>query len=237
MATLNPAVGTGAYTETLQTLRNRILRRLGFAAQISNPPPGMAELVDDFLKSAQDQMAERYPELVSERFFTWTMVAGTRFYTTTGDDEGATSPDYALDPRRISWIGVEDTNGTFTPLIEGIEPQMYTSESQRGLPAYYEIRQAIEVFPAPDAAYLLQVKGHFKNLPFSSDSDVVSMDPELVFLLALANAKAHYRQPDAGNYFTQATNHLGQLTAGNHGTARYVPGAEAEPPAIKPVLV
>ena len=52
MATLNPAVGTGAYTETLQTLRNRILRRLGFAAQISNPPPGMAELVDDFLKSA-----------------------------------------------------------------------------------------------------------------------------------------------------------------------------------------
>ncbi len=238
MATLNPSVGTAAYTTTLLTLRQRMLRRLGFAASVANPPPGMADLIDEFLVSAQTQMIERFPDLVIERFFTWTMVAGTRFYLTTADDEGATSPDYVLDPRDVTWVGIEDLVGTFLPLIEGIPPEFYTSESQQGLPSHYEIRQAIEVFPAPDQAYLLQVKGRFKNLPFSADSDVTTIDPELVFLLALANAKSHYSQPDAQLYFTQATSHLKQLVAGTHGTRRYVPGPKGDDtPRTRPVFV
>jgi hypothetical protein len=237
MATLNPAVGAGAYTATLADLRSRILIRLGFAAQLANPPPGMAALVDEFIASAQTQLTRRYPELVTERFFTWAMVVGTRFYLTTADSEGVTVPDYVIDPRRITWAGIEDSNGTFTRLIEGINPFQYTSESNNGLPAFYEIRQAIEVFPAPDQAYLMHFKGHFLNLPLTADTDVVSIDDELIFLLALANAKAHYQQSDAQLYFTQATNYLGQLTAGSHGTARYVPGASQLPPAVKPILV
>ncbi len=238
MATLNPAVGTGAYTTTLLTLRQRILRRLGFAASVANPPPGMSELVDEFIVSAQTQMAERFPELVTERFFEWTLTAGTRFYTTSGDDEGSTTPDYVLNPKDVTWVGIEDLNGTFIELIEGIDPQFYTSEAQRGLPSHYEIRQAIELFPSPDQAYKLIVKGRFKNLPLAADADVVSIDPELIFLLALANAKAHYNQPDAQIYFTQATNHLGQLNAGSHGTARYVPGPKNDDtPKTRPVLV
>ena len=237
MATLNPAVGTGAYTETLAELRVRVLRRLGFGAMTANPPPGMADLVDDFLRAAQKQLAERFPELVTERFFSWTMVAGTRFYTTSGDDEGATSPDYELNPKRISWVGVEDLNGTFLPLHQGIPPELYTSESQRGLPHYYEIRQGIEVFPAPDQAYILQVKGYYKNLPFSNDADVASIDPELIFLHALATAKAHYNQPDANTVSAQLSALMGSLTAGSHGTARYVPGTVKVTPAVKPVMV
>ena len=100
MATLNPAVTEGAYTETLKILRDRILIRLGFAAQLATPPPGMAALVDEFLSSAQTQMAQRFPELVTERFYTWTMIAGTRFYSTSGDDEGVTAPDFILDPKK-----------------------------------------------------------------------------------------------------------------------------------------
>lgn len=238
MATLNPAVGTAAYGVTLLTLRQRMLRRLGFAASVANPPPGMADLVDEFLVSAQTQMVERFPDLVIERFFSWTMVAGTRFYLTTADDEGTTSPDYVLNPLGVVWVGLEDLNGAFLPLIEGIRPTFYTSESQQGLPSHYEIRQAIEVFPAPDQAYILHVKARFKNLPFTDDADVTTIDPELVFLLALANAKAHYRQPDAQNIFSQATSHLGQLNAGTHGTARYVPGPKRDDtPRTRPVLV
>lgn len=237
MATLNPAVTVGAYTTTLADLRARMLIRLGFAAMVSNPPPGMASLVDEFLSSAQTQMAQRFPELVTERFYSWTMVAGTRFYATDSDDEGATSPDFVLDPRKITWVGIEDLNGAFYPLIEGIDPVLYTSEANQGLPVRYEIRQSLEVFPAPDAAYTLQVKGRPKNFAFASDSDVATIDPELVFLLALANAKSHYRQSDAQNYFTQATTYLGQLTAGTHGTARYVPGAKQPDPESKPVFL
>lgn len=236
MATINPAVTEGNYTETLSDLRDRILIRLGFAAQLATPPPGMAALVDEFLSSAQVLMAKRFPDLVTERFYTWLMVVGTRFYSTTGDDEGATSPDFVLDPRQISWIGIEDLNGSFYPLVEGIDPTLYTTEDQNGLPRRYEIRQSLEVFPAPADAYSLQVKGRQKNFAFASDADICTIDPELIFLLALANAKAHYEQSDADNYFAQATSHLGELVGGSHGTARYVPGPKQLEPRTQPTL-
>jgi hypothetical protein len=238
VATLNPAVTVGNYTATLATLRVRVLQRLGFGAQTSNPPPGMADLIDEFLSSAQVQLAQRFPALVTERFYTWTMVADQRFYTVTGDDEThPTSPDFLLDPRKITWVGIEDLNGTFYPLIEGITPLMYTVESTSAFPTHYEIRQAIEVFPAPDAAYLLQIKGRPLNFAFAADSDIATIDPELIFLLALANAKAHYQQQDAQLYFTQATTYLGLLNAGTFGTARFVPGAIEVAPAPRPVYV
>lgn len=236
MVTLNPSVTEGNYTETLKILRDRMLVRLGFAAQLANPPPGMAVLVDDFLSDAQKQMATRFPDLVTERFYTWTMVAGTRFYSTSGDDEGATAPDFILDPKRISWIGVEDLNGAFYPLREGINPTLYTTEANQGLPRRYEIRQSLEVFPAPAAAYKLQVKGRPENFVFAGDSDICTIDPDLIFLLALANAKAHYEQSDAANYFAQATSHLGELVGGAHGTARYVPGTRQLAPRVQPTL-
>ena len=166
------------------------------------------------------------------------MVADQLFYTVSGDDEThPTTPDFLLDPKKITWVGVEDLNGTFYPLIEGINPLVYTQESQNGLPYSYEIRQAIEVFPTPDAAYLLQIKGRPLNFRLTADADILTIDPELVFLLALANAKAHYQQADAQLYFTQATSYLGTLNAGTFGTARFVPGTIDAPPAPKPVLL
>lgn len=237
MATLNPGVTEGNYTATLLILRKRILRRLGFGAQVTTPPPGMADLVDEFISSAQVVLAMRFPELVTERFYSWIMVAGTRFYTTIGDDADASSPEFVLDAKKITWVGIEDLNGTFFPLIEGINPLAYTTESKRGFPYAYEIRQSIEVFPAPDAAYILQIKGRPKNFVFASDSDIATIDDELIFLLALANAKAHYQQTDAQVYFTQASSYLGSLNAGAYGTARFVPGTVNTPPRPQPVLL
>lgn len=237
MATLNPAVTEGAYTATLKSLRDRVLIRLGFGNQLATPPPGMVALINDFLSDAQTQFAQRFPDLVTERFYTWTMIAGTRFYSVTGDDEGATTPDFILDPLKITWVGVEDLNGTFTPLIEGINPTLYTTEANQGFPRRYEIRQSIEVFPAPAEAYKLQIKGRPKNFAFAADGDIATTDPTLTFLLALASAKAHYGHADAGTIFTQATSHLGQLVAGTHGTKRYIPGADLAPPAIQPTLI
>ncbi len=237
MATLNPAVTEGNFTDTLKIIRDRVLIRLGFAAQLANLPPGMESLINDFISSAQVQMAQRYPELVTERFYTWTMIAGTRFYSVSGDDEGVTAPDFILDPRKITWVGVEDLNGAFIPLFEGIDPTLYTNEAEQGFPRFYEIRQSVEVYPSPNDAYKLQIKGRPKNFKFTADADIATIDPELVFLLALANAKAHYSQPDASIYFTQATSHLGQLVSGSHGTKRYIPKADVELVPQRPTLV
>ncbi|MFP3813924.1 hypothetical protein, partial [Bacillus sp. SIMBA_005] len=78
--------------------------------------------------------------------------------------------------------------------------------------SHYEIRQCIELLPAPsDATWLLRVKGQFGLLPLDNDSDKTSIDPEAIFLLALANAKAHYGQPDAGNYAQQLAAYVRDL--------------------------
>jgi hypothetical protein len=59
----------------------------------------------------------------------------------------------------------------------------------------------------------------------------------LVFLWALANAKAHYGQADANNIATQANDYRAELIAGTHQTAHYLPGTIAVPPAVRPTLI
>lgn len=224
-------------TETLLDLRKRMMIRLGFAAQVDNPPPGMASLLDDFLRAAQRQMYNKYESLRTERFFRWTMVPGERFYGIASDDVLACSGK-TLEPKKITWVGYYDLNETWRPLTEGINPLRYTSlANNTGFPDSYEVRQCIEIFPAPQAAYTLVVKGRFGLLPFTDDAHVTTIDDELVFLLALANAKAHYQQADAGNYFSQATSYLGDLNSGNHGTARYVPGPKVAPSEAQPIFL
>ncbi len=242
MAVFNPACTSAAQTATLAELRVRVLQRLGFGAQTANPPPGMADLIDEFLESAQTQLYKRYPELETERWFTWISVVGERFYSVAANAEqdGTELPicTKVLDARRITWVGIEDANKSWFPLTSGINPRRYTSADQVGFPDSYEIRQEIEIFPAPDSVnYKIRIKGHFGLLDFAIDADVTTIDPELIFLLALANAKAHYQQTDAQNYFAQATAYLGLLTAGSHGTQRYVPGTVEVPPETRPVLL
>jgi hypothetical protein len=219
---------------TLAELRTSLLRRLGYSAQALNPPPGMAELLDDFLRDAQLQLHRAYASLRTERFFKWRMTPGTRFYGVRANNDLC---DLRLDPYKITYVGIEDTNLTWLPLVAGISPLLYTGAAQQGMPCRYEVRQCIEVFPAPDRAYTLWVKGHFGVTAFSADSDQTTIDSEAVFLLALANAKAHYRQPDAPNYFGQAASYIGALVAGAHQTRRYVPRAAPAAPMVRPRMV
>jgi hypothetical protein len=209
---------------TLIELRRRLLVRLGYAAQVDNPPPGMTVLLNDFLLSAQKFMYDRFKALRTERFYQWTMAPGVRFYDLEENEDTCVK---RMNAYKVSWVGVEDLNGAWTPLVKGIPPELYTSINFQGLPSRYEIRQCIEVFPAPSESYILRIKAHFGLEPFDEDGDVTTIDSELVFLWALANAKAHYGQADAGNIAEQANTMLGQLVAGTHQTGRYVPGSSS----------
>jgi hypothetical protein len=225
--------------DTLDTLRNRLMVRLGFAAQLAAPPPGMPELLTSFLQEAQVLIYARHPSARTERIFTWTMAAGERHYDLPANREQSPSnPEGTctrrLNPDRVTWVGVERGSRWYA-LQHGINPALYTSDRQ-GWPERYEIRQCIEVWPVPsDSTMLLRVKGHFGLDPFTAGTDRTTIDSTLVFLLALANAKAHYGQPDAGNYVTQFERHLGELTAGTHRTARYIPGILPRHQAVEPV--
>jgi hypothetical protein len=99
------------------------------------------------------------------------------------------------------------------------------------------VRQCIEVFPAPAEAYTLRVKGHFGLGRFTEDTDQCTIDSDLLFLWALANAKNHYRHPDAQDIASQANTYLLELVAAAHGTRRYVPGTRVADPHSRPVFL
>jgi hypothetical protein len=207
---------------TLKQLRDDLMRRLGFGAQVNNPPPGMAELLNSFLIQAQAFLYRRYDVLRTERFYTWPLQAAVRFYDV---DANAETCEKRLDPRKVTWVGVI-RDDQWLPLICGIPPSLY-SGNQTGWPQRYEIRQCIEVWPTPDeTSGSLVVKGHFGLEPFAADADKATIDDELIFALALANAKAHYRQPDANNYVAQMEAMMQNLVAGSHQTRRYIPGRD-----------
>lgn len=219
---------------TLAEMRKRLLRRLGFSAQANNPPPGMAEMLDDFIRNAQEMLFRRYSVFRRERFYTWDLIAGTRFYDLDANADACTK---RLDPRMVSWAGLSQGDGNWRPLACGIDPSMYTSLGP-GIPSRYEIRQCIELWPAPsDATWKLRIKGQFGLMPLEQPTDYTTVEPEAIFLLALANAKAHYGQPDAGNYATQLQSYIKDLIRGSHHTRRYLPGSTDARNAVRPIPV
>lgn len=219
--TFNSGFSDTAGNRTLGTLRTDLATRLGFGAQTANLPPGMQPLLNSFLIEAQELLFFRYEVLRTEMQFSWPLTAAERFYDLTANAE--TSPR-RVDPRKITWVGTV-RGGMWLPLTQGIAPELYTMNST-GYPLRYEINQGLEVWPAPAATdgSSLVVKGHFGLGAFVADTDPTTIDDRLVFLQALANGKAHYRRPDAGNYVQQMEVMLDTLVAGSHQGRRYVPG-------------
>ncbi len=231
------AIDNNIPTDTMSDLQSRILVRLGFANQASNPPPGMAALVQDFLMSAQTFLYKRYMQLHTKRFFRWKINPGQRFYSLKDNDENVLE-GVTMDPNKtIEWCGIQDNRNVWYPMIQGIPPQLYTMITKPWRPARYELRGAIEIYPVPDQTYWLWVRAHFGLMSFVNPSDTTTIDSELVFLWALANAKAHYGQPDAQNIAGQANAYKAELIAASHQTAHYLPGTIAVPPAVRPTLI
>ncbi len=161
-----------------------------------------------------------------------------------GDVKAAIPPEgttciFNLEPyKEIEGAWLVDLNGQWLPMACGIPPTFYTTVNQPALPQRYEIRQCIEIYPAPQAAgYQFYIKGHFDKRPFTADSDKPTMNGELVYLWALANALDYYGKPSAAGVAEQAKDLLGQLTAGTHTGKRYVPGTKPISPALMPVYV
>lgn len=224
-------------TETLATLRTDILIELGFASQSASPPPGMALLVNSWLIRGQKYLYRRYSQLHTRRMFRWKVNPGQRFYSLKDNDEDVLC-NYQMDPlKQIEWAGIQDSRNVWYPLVEGIEPQLYTMIDKPWRPARYEIRQCIELYPAPDQTYWLWMKAHFGLMTFASDDDSTTIDATLLFLHVLSIAKAHYGKPDANNVQAMANAYRKELIAGTHGTKRYVPGTIIVPPAIRPTLI
>jgi hypothetical protein len=232
-----------ANAKTLAELRVRLLRRTGYAMQASNPPAGVAALYNDYLFSAQEYLYRRYKALQTKRFYSWRLEEGVRYY---GIRDNAQCCDVKVDRYRIEGAWIQDPGNTWWPLVRGISPTFYTLDQNLGWPNYYEVRQCIEVFPAPQAGgYKLWIKGNFELAPFTADDDTTTIDAEPVFLWAMGLAKSHKGDRDAGlptpgaetGYYGMAIRYVKDLIASAHGNTRYIPGTAAIPVATPPVMV
>jgi hypothetical protein len=226
--------------ETLAQLRRRLMIRGGYAAMADNPPPGFAIYLDDLLRSAQKQLYEKNSAFRTERLYRWTMTPGVSYYGIRDNDSETDFTDITcgkhLDEYGVHWVGLQDLNNMWMPMACGINPTLYTTAQQQGLPQLYEVRSCIEVFPVPNAAYHLWIKGRFGVEPFTGDNDQTTINSELVFLQALADLKADKGRKDAQKAQDQASAYLRDLIAGKHLTRRYVPGKIVPPPAVQPVM-
>ena len=220
--------------KTLLELRTETLKLTGYAMQSSNPPPGVASQYDAYLRTAQEYLYRKYKALETERFFSWTLTPGIRYY---GLRDNRNCCDVKLNKYRITGAWLQDLNNVWWPLINGIDPTFYTLNVNFGWPAFYEVRQCIEIFPAPQAAYTLWIKGHFNLLPFEDDADVTTIGAEPVKNWAVFLAKAAKGAADAAVYSQMAKEQVGQLIMGAHGTRRYIPGTSEIPVPTPPIMV
>jgi hypothetical protein len=142
-----------------------------------------------------------------------------------------------LDQRSISWVGISRGDNLWRPLIKGVPPSVYSSIVP-SIPQRYDIREAIEVWPAPiDTTYQLHIKGYFTLGTFEQDGDTTTIDWQAVYLKAVADAKIVYKQADAQMAEGELSRYIGDLVAGSHTTQRYFPGAVVLPNATRPILL
>lgn len=182
-------------------------------------PPNSTGVIKGFLQSAQRQLYMRYDALRTERWYSWNLTDGVSLYDFDANEEACAK---VFNPAKVTWVGTV-RDGVWCALWAGIDPHLH-SHDITGRPARYEFRQCIELWPTPDETVgQLVIKGHFGLEAFEADADPTTIDDELVFLMATANTKAHYRQPDAQNYVAQMEMHLRKIVASTHGTKRYIP--------------
>ena len=203
----------------LGSLRKELKDRLGFGAIGASAGANNA-LIDSFLRTAQELLYWEYtPRSTIQTDSTVISQDGQNSYTW---------PDN-VNIDKIIMIVVEDTSISAPnryPLQEGIEWAEDDYNTPKDKPRRYEVRAELEVWPKPESAnYTFHIEYVKRLANFTLDADFVTLDADLVLLLALSNAKAHYRHPDAGTYISQVTRLLGKLKGAERGKKRFVRGS------------
>lgn len=211
---------------TLLEMYNRVLRRMGYGAQLARPPPGNKETVFDYIRQAQHLAMADFDEIGHLRFFKWNMAVGQRFYAVDENDDECTKLLQHLTIQAV-WIrryGKE--KGVYSRLrrcVPVIPPEYYSGGIYNSTPMVYAVRQCIEVWPPPSEEMELIVLGNYRNLPLVVDGDFTTADPEAIFLRAVALYKADKGHPSAEIYMGQYNQYIGNVNADQHRDVRFIP--------------
>ena len=187
---------------TLGSMMTELKARLGFVTQGAS-----SKLIDPLLKSflqeGHEYVYEQLGAPLLKKRTTIMLQKGSKLYDCHNDIE-----DENFEPAMIESICVYDTETSFNELRQGITELMRCGDITPTVPERYDILDGqIELWPTPDDAYRMVVIYRSGLTRFTQPADHACVPSRLVFLYALASAKAHYQHPDAqtaGNIFQQA---------------------------------
>ena len=187
---------------TLGELMTELRARLGFASQ------GSASKINDvviksFLQEAHEYVYGELDPPAMRKKTIITLQKGSYLYDWHNDIE-----DENIDPGRVISIWLKESETIRTELHQGITERDRTFTDERQPERYDHLNGQMELWPVPDQSYSLLVEYFSERPRFDRLSDQPGVPDRLVFLYALANAKAHYRHPDAQASATSFQNML-----------------------------
>lgn len=217
---------------TLGELRTELLARLGMGAMGASGGANLT-LIDSFLRNGQAQLyrLQDWKHLIDYQDKTLGEEQNLLDYP----DSGVMSGRAASRDKRI--LRVERYfGGEWKKLDEGISTSDWNEMDTLSYPMKYERYGQLLIYPKANQTYTVRLWFVGDLDPLVAEDDACTLDDEMVFLHALANAKAHYRQPDAKEYQGQLNTLLASLRGqsfGSNGVYRRDDRPASEPrPAV-----
>jgi hypothetical protein len=217
---------------TLGELQSELLSRLGMGAMGASGGANLT-LISSFLRNGQAQLyrMQDWKHLTDYKDVTLGEEQNLLDYPSAGTmntDVGCTRDKRILKVERYY-------SGEWRELDEGIRTEDWNTMDTLSWPQRFERYTQLMIYPKANQTYTVRVWFVGDLGPFTQSSDTATLDDEMIFLHALANAKAHYRQPDAPTYQGQ----LNTLLASLRGQAfKGVYRRDNPPPTLpRPVIV
>lgn len=181
-----------AELNTLGSLMTELKARLGFVTQ-GAASHNNDTIMRSFLQEAHDFVYEELDHPLTKRVAHIKLSKGSKLYDFHDDEL-----DEDINPGDIDKFWIGDGKERYS-LRFGINEAVRNSELSEGRPERWDAYAGqLELWPAPDSdKYELVLEYFSGKRRFSRDTDTPSVPARLVFLYALATAKAHYRHPDS----------------------------------------
>lgn len=176
---------------TMAELMTELRVRLGFVTQ--GPASSSNEqIMRSFLQEGHDYVFEKLQPPAQRKIAELALTRGSRLYDWINDADGS-----QIDPGRVLGVWLMKGDEIYIKLRQRGDFEGRPDEDKGQPSSYAHLSGQMEIYPVPDGSYTLRIEYLAGKNRFTQPSDRPSVPDRLVFLYALANAKAHYRHPDS----------------------------------------
>lgn len=208
---------------TLGELMAELRARLGFVS-IGSASKNNDAVIRSFLQEAHDFVYGELEPPAQRKKAILTVQAGSFLYDWNNDAE-----DEPINPGRVVSVWVKESDTIRQPLTQGITEFDRSLDDIREQPQKYDtLNGQMEIWPIPDQPYDMVIEYIAEKPRFEQAADRPGVPDRLVFLYALANAKAHYRHPDAQASASSFQTMLNKEKARQRENRRYFVGPSGD---------